>query len=131
MERLADGYAYGRILLGVTALVAPGPVGRGFGIGGENRLAGRYIGGRDLVAGVGMVLARRRGRARGWYEAAALVDLLDAAITTAAGARGAMPRGRAALVTVLALSSAATGMLIARAESEATTGSPDTSPATA
>lgn len=116
LDLLADGYAYGRIALGLTALAAPGPVGQGFGIGNgpQARVAARHIGARDLVAGAGMVLGRRHGAARGWYEAAALTDLLDVGIAAVAGLRGAMPRRRAALVMVLAGGSAAVGMVLAR-----------------
>jgi len=117
VSRLADGYAYGRIALGTTGLLAPRPVGRAFGIGDDPRaaVAARHIAARDLVAGVGIVLGRRHGAARGWYEAAALTDLLDAGIAVIAGARGALPARRAALVALLAGGSAAVGMFLARA----------------
>jgi hypothetical protein len=118
VDRLADGYAYTRIALGAVALVAPGPVGQGFGIGADNRAAARYLGGRDLVAGIGMVLGRHHGRARGWYEAAAVTDAIDAAVTVVAGARGAIPARRAALIAVLALGSAGLGMLLAQTVDE-------------
>lgn len=113
---LADGYAYGRIVLGVTGIVAPGPVGTVFGIGAtpQARVAARHIAARDLVAGMGMVLGRRRGKARGWYEAAALTDLLDVLVAVAAGRRGVLTRSRASLVVVLAGGSAAAGLLLAR-----------------
>jgi len=113
---LTHGYAYGRVALGVMGIAAPGPVGRMFGIGDTPtaRIAARHIAARDLVAGVGMVMGRRHGRARGWYEAAALTDVLDAAIAVVAGATGAMPRPRAALVTMLAGGSAAAGLVLAR-----------------
>jgi hypothetical protein len=109
-------YAYGRIALGGMGLVAPRPVGRLFGLGDSPAatVAARHIAARDLVAGVGMVMARRRGRARGWYEAAALTDAIDAGIAIVAGVTGALPRRRAALVALMAGGSAATGWLLAR-----------------
>jgi hypothetical protein len=113
-------YAYSRIALGLIGLAAPGPVGRLFGLGDTPlaTVAARHIAARDLVAGVGMVLGRRHGRARGWYEAAALTDALDAGIAVVAGATGVLPRGRALLVAVAAGGSAATGFLAARQLSE-------------
>lgn len=111
-----EAYAYGRIALGVLGLVAPKPVGRLFGIGDAPlaTVAARHIAARDLVAGVGMVLGGRHGRARGWYEAAAITDALDAGIAVVAGATGTLPARRAVLVTLLAGGSAATGWLLAR-----------------
>ena len=126
LQLLADGYAYGRIALGVTGLVAPGPVGRMFGIGEgpRTRVAARHIAARDLVAGVGITLSRRHGNARGWYEAAALTDLIDAGIAIVAGATGALPARRAALVTVLAGGSAAVGFLLAQTADQPSSSSP-------
>lgn len=122
MKLLADTYTYSRIALGVTGLLAPGPVGQGFGLGTSPgaRLAARHIAARDLVAGAGILLARRRGHERAWYEAAAVTDAIDAAIAVVAGATGQLPVRRALLVTVLAGGSAATGFLLAgQASSEA------------
>lgn len=122
MNLLADAYTYSRIALGITGLLAPGPVGQGFGLGTSPgaRLAARHIAARDLVAGVGILRARQQGRARGWYQAAAATDAIDAAIAVLAGATGKLPPSRALLVTVLAGGSAATGFLLAgQASSEA------------
>jgi hypothetical protein len=127
-QLLGRAYALSRIALGVTALVAPAPVSRGFGIGtGPGAtLAGRYLGCRDLVTGIGMVLGQRHGSARGWYEAAAAIDLGDAAITVVGAVRGHMPVLQAAGVTVLALGSSAVGFTLARSE-----GGPTPEPLTA
>jgi hypothetical protein len=116
MDTLAQGFALGRAALGAAALVAPGPVSRGFGLGeGDGaRLAGRYLGGRDLATGIGMVLADRHGSARGWFEAAALIDFIDGAVTATAGIRGSMPRARAALVTLVCVGSGAVALYLAR-----------------
>jgi hypothetical protein len=115
---LAQAYALSRIALGVTALVAPRPVSKSFGLGSGSgtTLAGRYLGCRDLVTGVGMVLGQRHGSARGWYEAAAAIDLGDALITIAGAVRGHMPAAHAAAVATLALSSSAVGFALARSE---------------
>lgn len=122
MDPLATAFAASRIALGATALVAPGPVCRAFGLddGPKARLAGRYLGGRDLTTGVGMVLADRHGSARGWFEAAALIDLIDAGATIVAGATGAMPRRRALAVTLVAAGSAALAAALARRVDEPT-----------
>jgi hypothetical protein len=108
-------YIASRIGLGVTALAAPGPVGRAFGIGGtqSSRLAGRYLGCRDLVAGAGMALSAPRGRAAPWYAAAAAVDVGDALITIAAARRGRLPALHASAIVAVALASGATGAYLA------------------
>lgn len=120
MTPLAQAFAFGRIALGAGALVAPAPVSRAFGLGEgpTARLAGRYLGGRDLATGVGMVLADRHGSARGWFEAAALIDFIDAGATLLAAKRGAMPVGRAALVVLLAAGSGSVAMYLARTEDD-------------
>jgi hypothetical protein len=109
-------YPWSRVALGVVGLAAPGMVGRAFGIGNTPlaQVASRHIAARDLVAGVGMVLGRRHGRARGWYEAAALTDAIDAGIAAIAGATGKLPRKRALLVTLVAGGSAVSGLVAAR-----------------
>jgi hypothetical protein len=120
MNPLAQGFAVGRVVLGATALVAPGPVSKAFGLGEgpSARVAGRYLGGRDLATGVGMLLAGRHGTARGWFEAAALIDFIDAGATVLAASTGAMPKGRAALVTLLAAGSGAVALALARTADE-------------
>ncbi|MGH9088399.1 MAG: hypothetical protein ACRDYZ_09860, partial [Acidimicrobiales bacterium] len=86
---LALGVAAARIGLGVTAVVAPTVVSRPW-IGSEAegagaKVLGRSLGGRDVALGLGPVLADRRRRPiRGWVEAAALADLVDATATLAA-----------------------------------------------
>jgi hypothetical protein len=115
VDLLADSYTYSRIALGIAGLAAPGPVGQGFGIGTApgSRLAARHLAARDLVAGVGILVGRRQGRPRGWYQAAAVTDAIDAAVAVVAGITGQLPARRALLVTVLAGGSAATGFLLA------------------
>jgi len=120
LTQLRRLYALSRIGLGVVALAAPGVVSKGFGIGtGPGaKLAGRYLGCRDLVMGVGMVLGERHGSARGWYEAAGAVDLGDTLITLAGTRRGLMPWPRAVLVSGLAMGSAAVGFVLAATSDE-------------
>jgi hypothetical protein len=86
MERrgLAIGLARGRIAIGVVSLLAPGFVARtmtGRAVSeGETRLFARMVGARDLGLGLGMLVALDRDApVRGWLEASAAVDGIDAA----------------------------------------------------
>ena len=80
---LAIGLAGGRIAIGVVSLVAPGLVGRAMtnrdGSEGGTRLFARMVGARDLGLGLGLLIALNRGApVRGWLEASAVVDGIDA-----------------------------------------------------
>jgi len=81
---LAVSLAGGRIAIGVVSLLAPGVVvrtmtGRG-GSEGGTRLFARMVGARDLGLGLGVLVALSRGApVRGWLEASAVVDGIDAA----------------------------------------------------
>jgi hypothetical protein len=80
---LAVSLAGGRIAIGVVSLLAPGFVGRamtrGDGSGGGTRLFARMVGARDLGLGLGLLGALNRGApVRGWLEASAVVDGIDA-----------------------------------------------------
>jgi hypothetical protein len=86
MERreLAVSLARGRIAIGVVSLLAPGLVGRTiagrYGSEGGTRLFVRMVGARDLGLGLGVLVALDRSApVRGWLEASAVVDGLDAA----------------------------------------------------
>jgi hypothetical protein len=86
MERrgLAISLARGRIAIGVVSLLAPGFVARtmtGRAVSeGETRLFARMVGARDLGLGLGVLVALDRGApVRGWLEASAAVDGIDAA----------------------------------------------------
>jgi hypothetical protein len=86
MERrdLAVSVARGRIAIGVVSLLAPALVGRTItgrdGSEGGTRLFIRMVGARDLGLGLGVVVALdRNAPVRGWLEASAVVDGLDAA----------------------------------------------------
>ena len=80
---LAVGLAVGRIAIGVVSLLAPGLVGRAMtgrdGARGGTALFVRMVGARDLGLGLGLLLALDRGApVRGWLEASAVVDAIDA-----------------------------------------------------
>ena len=79
---MAVSLARGRIAIGVVSLLAPAFVGRMMtgrdGSGGGTTLFARMVGARDL--GLGLLIALDRGApVRGWLEASALVDGIDAA----------------------------------------------------
>jgi hypothetical protein len=81
---LAVSLARGRIAFGVVSLLAPGLVARTMTGGGRSeggtRLFVRMIGARDLGVGLGLHVALDRDApTRGWLEASAVVDGIDAA----------------------------------------------------
>ena len=81
---IAVSVAWGRIAIGAVSLLAPGFVGRAMtgrdGSGGGTRLFARMVGARDLALGLGVLVALERGApVRGWLEASAVVDGIDAA----------------------------------------------------
>jgi hypothetical protein len=80
---LAVSLAGGRAAIGVVSLLAPGFVGRIMtgrgGSEGGTRLFARMVGARDLGLGLGLLVALNRGApVRGWLEASAVVDGIDA-----------------------------------------------------
>ena len=79
---LAVTLARGRIAFGVVSLLAPGFLARtmtGRSDGGT-RLFVRMVGARDLGVGLGLHVALDRDApTRGWLEASAVVDGIDAA----------------------------------------------------
>jgi hypothetical protein len=86
MERrdVAVSLAGGRVAIGGVSLLAPAFVARmmtgGDGSGGGTTLFARMVGARDLGLGLGLLIALDRGApVRGWLEASALVDGVDAA----------------------------------------------------
>jgi hypothetical protein len=83
-RNVAVALARGRIAFGVVSLLAPGLVARtmtgGDGSEGGTRLFVRMVGARDLGVGLGLQLALDRDTpTRGWLEASAVVDGIDAA----------------------------------------------------
>lgn len=89
-RRYARWLAYGRMGLGLTAIVAPRlPASPWVGDGEAQRpsvkLMSRGLGARDIALGLGPVLADRHGTARrGWVEAGGLADAGDLAATLVA-----------------------------------------------
>jgi hypothetical protein len=80
---VAVSLAAGRVAIGVVSLLAPRLVGRTMtgheGSGGTSLFA-RMVGARDFGLGLGVLIALNRGAPiRGWLEASALVDGIDAA----------------------------------------------------
>jgi hypothetical protein len=83
-RELAVGLARARIAIGVVSLVTPELVRRTMtrrhGSDGGTRLFARMVGARDLGLGLGVLVALDRGApVRGWLEASAVVDGIDAA----------------------------------------------------
>ena len=82
VEQQVRALAIGRLVLGVSFLLAPGPSLRSW-VGREgdtpaSRLAIRMVGGRDVALGMGTLFALRHGTpVRGWLEAGALSDTSD------------------------------------------------------
>ena len=81
---LAVSLAGGRIAIGAASLLAPKLVARTMagpdGSEGLTSLFARMAGARDLGLGLGVLAALDRGApVRGWLEASALVDGIDAA----------------------------------------------------
>ena len=80
---MAEAVAWGRIAIGVTAIVAPTVplrpwVGRDFAWQPRAKLLARSLGARDLALGIGVILALRHdGPVRGWVEGSALADAGD------------------------------------------------------
>lgn len=113
---LVQGIALARVGIGVVATAAPDAAAR-FQFGSApaaQAMTVRMLGVRDLVLGVGALLAMRHGSAaaRDWARAGALVDAVDAAAFVRAGRRASV-RGRR-LTTLVAASSAAFSTWAAR-----------------
>jgi hypothetical protein len=114
---IAVALSGGRIAIGLTALVAPGAIGRTWiGPAASDRAVKvilRALGARDLALAAGTMLALRHDRGvRGWLEAAVLADTIDALATLAAGSH-IPPRGRWGTIA-LAGSAAVVGAYVAR-----------------
>jgi hypothetical protein len=80
---LVVSLAGGRVAIGVVSLLAPGLVGRTLtgrdGSASGTPLFARMVGARDLAVGLGLLVALNRGApVRGWLEASAVVDGIDA-----------------------------------------------------
>ena len=113
----ATAIARGRIAIGAAALAAPGPGGRlmfgqdGSGPGIKTLI--RMLGGRDLVLGLGVVIALDRGApVRGWLEAGAVADTVD--FVACVLARDEMPRSAYLNTLALAGGAAIAGLWLSR-----------------
>jgi hypothetical protein len=116
-RELATGLARGRIALGAAAIAAPGLAGRVmFGREGARpaiRAFARMLGGRDLVLGLGVVIALDRGApVRGWLEACAVADTVD--LVSCVLARDEIPRTTYVNTVALAGAAALTGLWLSR-----------------
>ncbi|MGH9177431.1 MAG: hypothetical protein ACRD0N_02595 [Acidimicrobiales bacterium] len=115
-RRYARLLAYGRLGLGVTALVAPRLpatfwVGRADASRPSAQLLSRALGARDVALGLGPVLALRHGTpVRGWVEAGGLADAGDLVATLLAW-RHVPRRARPVMVGIIAGSMAASRVL--------------------
>ena len=101
---IARAVAGGRVLIGATLALAPGPatvgwVGRDARRPGTRALA-RAVGARDLGLGLGVLKSLSDGSPlRPWLAASALADLADFAATLAHGDRFPSS-GRAAVLAI-------------------------------
>jgi hypothetical protein len=115
-QLVVGAIAVGRIGIGVVATLTPAAAAR-FQFGSApaaHTLVIRMLGARDLALGVGALLAARHGSTaqRGWAEAGALADAVDAVAFARSGRRaGARAVG---LTTLVASASAACGLWAAR-----------------
>ena len=118
-RQLAEAVAWGRIGIGVTALVAPALplrpwVGRDFAWQPRAKLLARSLGARDLALGIGVILALRHDApVRGWVEGSGLADTGDALATLLAF--GKLPKGGRWMVLLSAAGAAAAARLAAPA----------------
>ena len=89
-RELALWHARGRQIVGAAFVLAPGLAGSAW-IGSDARrrpvkVLARAFGARDLAMGLGIAIALDRGApVRGWIEAGALADAIDAAASVLAG----------------------------------------------
>lgn len=115
-RRCARLLSYGRIGLGVTAVLAPRLPSTPWVGGDEARrpslqLLARALGGRDIALGLGPVLAlRHHAPARGWIEAGGLADAGDL-FGTVLTWRSLPRRTRPAMVAIIAASLVASRVL--------------------
>ena len=118
---LALWQARGRIAVGAAFALAPGLAGRHW-IGADAtrppvKVVTRALGARDLVLGLGVMLAIDRGApVRGWLEGAALADAVDMAATLLAG--DSIPELARRSAVLIAGGSAALAAALARALDE-------------
>src|ERR687885_1046148 len=105
-RQIAEAVAWGRIGIGITALLAPTVplrpwVGRDFAWQPRAKLLARSLGVRDLALGLGAILALRHDApVRGWVEGAGVCDAGDVLATLLAF--GKLPKAGRWLVVLSA-----------------------------
>jgi hypothetical protein len=108
LEQLARTNAWGRTVIGAALVLRPEMVARSW-VGDDQlndgaKLLARAVGGRDVALGIGLNLALAKGGpTRGWLEASALADAVDAAATLI-GWRSLPPAGRVGVLAIAAVS---------------------------
>jgi hypothetical protein len=118
-RQIAEAVAWGRIAIGVTALLAPTAplrpwVGRDFAWQPRAKLLARSLGARDLALGIGVILALRHDApVRGWVEGSGFADAGDVLATLLAF--GKLPKGGRWLVLLSAGGAAALARVAAPA----------------
>ncbi len=118
-RQLAEAIAWGRIGIGITALLAPTVpmrpwVGRDFAWQPRAKLLARSMGARDLALGIGVIMALRHDApVRGWVEGSGMADACDVLATLLAF--GKLPKGGRWLVLLSAGGAAAAARLAAPA----------------
>jgi hypothetical protein len=92
-----DEHGLARILgwvsigVGLSAIAAPVPLMRAFGMGARPKL-GYFLGVRDLVLGAGILRGQNAGA---WVRARGVADALDGVLIIGGAATGAFRRDRA------------------------------------
>ncbi|GAA4826039.1 DUF4267 domain-containing protein [Nocardioides caeni] len=108
------GLSLGRILIGIGALVAPGPTAKAFGLDPARNpqlsFFGRMFGAREIALGA-VTLASRGSLRRNLTLVGVAVDGADAASGIAELKGGAVPKPAAGLLAGVAVGAVAAGLL--------------------
>ena len=109
-HRLARILGWASIEVGLSAIVAPVPLLKAFGMGDHPNL-GRFLGARDLVLGAGILRGHNTGT---WIRARGIADALDGALIIGGAATGAFRRDRAPIGLAAAAGFSALSFWLAR-----------------